>query len=84
MSLKIYFLAVLYGIVIGSFFGLWLGLGSFVGILIGLLAGVLTIYSEKIRKKDRDTREAGITITSIRSFIFWIFNVFSSGNCSTW
>ncbi len=28
MGFKIYFLAVLYGIVIGSFFGLWLGLGS--------------------------------------------------------
>ena len=53
MGFKIYFLAVLYGIVIGSFFGLWLGLGSFTGILIGLLAGVLTIYSEKIRKKNK-------------------------------
>ena len=53
MGFKIYFLAVLYGIVIGSFFGLWLGLGSFTGILIGLLAGVLTIYSEKIRKNKK-------------------------------
>ena len=53
MGFKIYFLAVLYGIVIGSFFGLWLGLGSFTGILIGLLACVLTIYSENIRKKNK-------------------------------
>tara|TARA_Y100001934_G_scaffold184320_1_gene217772 strand:- start:5336 stop:5506 length:171 start_codon:yes stop_codon:yes gene_type:complete len=50
---KIYLLSIVYALVIGSFFGLWLNLGLFWGVLIGIITLVLTIYSEKIRQKNK-------------------------------
>ena len=51
MKYKVYLLATIYGIIIGSFFGLWLGLGTYIGIIIGIAISILTVYSEKLKRK---------------------------------
>ena len=54
---KVYIKAIIYGLVVGTFFGAWVKLGNFWGILIGIAIAITTVMSEKLREKNIKNKE---------------------------
>ena len=55
---KAYIKAIVYGLVVWTFFGAWVNLGTVIGILIGIAIVITTIMSEKLREKNKKNKES--------------------------